>query len=559
MRNSGITLLFIFLIILSHSALHGKIVRVASVQMPIEGSVQQNLSRIKRAVKEAKQADAKVVLFPETALSGFFEEDVNNLDWEELEKAMEEITALAREHDIYIIYGTVTRSSYDRPYNSALVINPNGECIETYHKTFPEGHFEPGEKLALFSIEGIPSTMIICHDSRYPELVRVPVMAGARVCFYLSYEVNGMEAAVRKKDGYRAQSIARAAENNIWYIQANGVGPFESEIVSLGNSIIVDGSGAVVAQAPELEAKIIYADIEVDMSQSQRSTALRGEEGKLLGDWNELALEQLLAQKNAEEFGSKPKSAGDSIIRLALMQTVPVKWDVETNFSTFLKLLDDANNADVFITPECWLDGYAAPDKISTPDKLMEIAQDLDSSPYLKRVAEEARKRDMYICFGFTSLENGKIYNTAGLWDKSGELIGIYHKTHLQTHDLQFEKGEELPVWDTPWGTVGTMICADRRWPETSRTLRLKGARLILNPTYGMHHLANEWWMRTRGYENQCFIAFAHPSVGFVVGPKGELIAKRTENPGVLICDIDITRAKNDGHIQDRRPDIYFR
>ncbi|MCC6145319.1 MAG: carbon-nitrogen hydrolase family protein, partial [Candidatus Hydrogenedentes bacterium] len=176
---------------------------------------------------------------------------------------------------------------------------------------------------------------------------------------------------------------------------------------------------------------------------------------------------------------------------------------------------------------------------------------------YLDRVAQEARERCLYICFGFTSLEDGRIYNAAGLWNDQGELVGVYHKTHLQTHDLQFTPGAALPVWPTRWGTVGTMICADRRWPETARTLRLEGARLILNPTYGMHHYANEWWMRTRSFENQCFIAFAHPEVSFVTGPGGDLLAKRSETPGVLLCDIDLAQATEDNHLRDRRPDIY--
>jgi predicted amidohydrolase len=213
--------------------------------------------------------------------------------------------------------------------------------------------------------------------------------------------------------------------------------------------------------------------------------------------------------------------------------------------------------ADIFVTPECWLDGYAASDKKSTPARLREIAQPFTGSKYLDRVAAEARQRSITICFGFTSLEDGKIYNASGLWNDQGELVGVYHKTHLQTHDLQYEFGQELPVWDTPWGPLGIMICADRRWPETARTLRLKGARLILNPTYGMHHEANEWWMRTRGYENQCFIAFTHPKVGFVVGPKGNVIAKRDERPGVLICEVDLSQAKDDNHLKDRRPELY--
>lgn len=551
---------FLVLILLFLNAdLFGSCLKVASVQMPVTGNIETNFTAMGQSIAEAKKNGARVVVFPETVLSGFFHKDIQNINWSLLQDKMNGLAALARQNDVYLVYGSATKSPFERPYNSALVINPKGECIEEYHKTFPENQFETGEKLALFKVDSIPCTMIICHDSRYPELVRVPVMAGARVCFYISYEVNGLEQARQKREGYTAQSCARAVENNIWYIQANGVGPFEGNSVSLGNSVIVNPSGQVVARAPEMKPAIIYANIEVNMAKAQSSPALRGQTGKLLGDWNKMAVEELLAQEKGEESAATPKQANDSIIRLALMQTVPEKWNLDKNFDTFLKLLDQAGSADIFITPECWLDGYAAADKTSTPEKLRAIAQNIQTSKYIGRVAEEARKRQMYICFGFTSIENGQVFNSAGLWDKTGKLVGIYHKTHLQTHDLQFARGEGLPVWDTPWGKVGTMICADRRWPETARTLRLKGARLILNPTYGMNHLANEWWMRTKGYENQCYIAFAHPSVGFVVGPKGNLVAKRDENPGVLVCDIDITQSKNDNHIRDRRPDIYFK
>lgn len=246
-------------------------------------------------------------------------------------------------------------------------------------------------------------------------------------------------------------------------------------------------------------------------------------------------------------------------LRLALLQGVPEKWALDTNFDTFLDCLDEAvrRNADILVTPECWLDGYAAPDKASTPEKLRGIAQDPASSPYLKRVAAEAKRRGLWICFGFSSQQGGEVRNSAGLWDDKGNLVGIYDKTHLQTHDLQYAPGNDLPVWPTPWGPVGIMICADRRWPETARTLRLKGARLILNPTYGMHHEKNEWWMRTRSYENQCFIAFAHPNVGFVVNPSGDIVAKRKERPGLLVCEINLAEAKDDNHLRDRRPDLY--
>ncbi|MBI5094669.1 MAG: carbon-nitrogen hydrolase family protein [Candidatus Hydrogenedentes bacterium] len=247
-------------------------------------------------------------------------------------------------------------------------------------------------------------------------------------------------------------------------------------------------------------------------------------------------------------------------LRLALMRGEPTKWDLAGNFATFLRLIRDAaqGGADVFITPECWLDGYAAADKESSPERLRSVAQDLETSPYISHVSHEARDRKMHVCFGFTSLEKGEVLNAAGLWSPSGELIGIYHKTHLQRHDLQFARGSALPVWPTPWGPVGIMICADRRWPETARCLRLQGARLILNPTYGFSGDLNEAMMRTRAYENQCFIAFAHPRTGLVTDPSGAVIAKAEgEAPAVLFCDVDLSQAKDNNHLKDRRPDLY--
>jgi len=102
------------------------------------------------------------------------------------------------------------------------------------------------------------------------------------------------------------------------------------------------------------------------------------------------------------------------------------------------------------------------------------------------------------------------------------------------------------------------VICADRRWPETIRTLRVKGAEIILMPTYGMWHLENEWWMRTRSYENEMFICFTHPNVALITNPKGEVAAKLQSNlPGVLIHDIDLDEVTTTNMLKDRRPELY--
>lgn len=263
------------------------------------------------------------------------------------------------------------------------------------------------------------------------------------------------------------------------------------------------------------------------------------------------------------ERAMESDSAGVAVrdrVRLGLLHGVPEKWNVERNCAVFLGMLDEARarQVDILVTPECWLDGYAAADKGSTPERLRTVAQDVNTSSYLTRVAEEARKRSLFICFGFTSLEHEQIYNAAGLWDDAGQLVGVYHKTHLQRHDLQFAPGEALPTWPTPWGPVGIIICADRRWPETVRALRLEGARLILNPSYGFTGDLNEAMMRTRAYENQCFVAFVHPNLGLVTDPKGAVLAKEeSATPGLLVCEVDLTGAQDDNHLRDRRPELY--
>ena len=528
---------------------------VAIVQMPISDDWERNRDRMRHWIEEAAEQDAEVVVFPETVLSGFSKQAVSSWGEDARAAGMADIAALADEHDLYVIYGTATPSRDALPFNSAIIVDPQGREVTRYHKMIPEPWFEPGDHPAFFEIAGVPATVIICHDNRFPELVRLPVLAGAKVCFYISYEINGLKAAVRKQENYRSQLIGRAAENGIFVVQANGVGPEGGESQSLGQSRIIAPNGTVLDEAPALEETMIVRRL--DLREAGRGNALESLESKFFAEWWKLGLEQMEAWNRGQWYDTGERRKPRSATRLALMQHVPVKWDLEANFEVFLDSLDDAEGADFFITPECWLDGYAAPDKASTPDRLRAVAQPLEGSAYLDRVSREARERKMHICFGFTSLIDGAIYNSSGLWNPEGELIGIYHKTHLQTHDLQYSTGMDLPVWETDVGPVGTMICADRRWPETARSLRLKGARLILNPTYGMHHLDNEWWMRTRGYENQCFIAFAHPETSFVVNPWGDLECKRAKRPGVLICDIDLNEVRDDNHIRDRRPDLY--
>ncbi len=247
-------------------------------------------------------------------------------------------------------------------------------------------------------------------------------------------------------------------------------------------------------------------------------------------------------------------------VRIGMLKATPTKWDLEANWAVFEDQFARYRDSglDLFVTPECFLDGYAVTEADWSVPKFQGAAQTVGESPYVRKVQELARRAQTYIVFGFTELKNGCFYNAALLAGRTGEILGTYYKTHLQNHDRRFAVGRDLPVFELDFGTVGLAICADRRWPESIRVLRLKGAEVCLMPTYGMWHLENEWWMRTRSYENQMYVCFAHPNVAFIAGPKGQLDAKLQSNvPDVLVHEIDLETVTGGNHLADRRPELY--
>jgi len=104
----------------------------------------------------------------------------------------------------------------------------------------------------------------VCHDVRYPELVRLPAAAGAQICYYCSNE-DGMQAKY-KFTAYRSMPIARAAENAIFVVMANPPGDrdnLRSVSQSHGNSKIVAPDGIVLAEAGHFEERLVTQTIDV--------------------------------------------------------------------------------------------------------------------------------------------------------------------------------------------------------------------------------------------------------------------------------------------------------
>ena len=258
--------------------------RVTAVQFRSSRDLSENVTRIQQFLRQAAGDQSRVVVFPECALTAYDEEAVAAVTAEELQAAEDAIAETCREAKIYAIVGTPTRDG-ERLYNSAVVFTPRGTVLERYHKVqLAERWPTAGERLSVFPIDGVPCSIIICHDERYPELVRLPVLAGARVVFYLSNE-SGLRSE-RKLEPYRAQIVARAVENGVFIVHANApAGPdLTDPSSSHGQSRLIAPDGNLIGpEASFFGEDVLTASLE--LKQATAGNALRSLHRGPLGDW----------------------------------------------------------------------------------------------------------------------------------------------------------------------------------------------------------------------------------------------------------------------------------
>jgi predicted amidohydrolase len=255
--------------------------KAAAVQMRSTRDLDANARAVVAHLERCKAQGVRAAVFPECALTGYFDDaHFKAIDARRVAAAEDRVAAACRELGLYAILGTVTRDG-EKLFNSAIVITPQGKVIERYHKLqLAERWPQEGDHLSVFRVDGVPCSIIICHDERYPELVRLPVLAGARVIFYVSHESGVREE--HKVGPYRAQIQARAVENTVYVVHANA--PANKDLSgSHGQSRIVQPDGRIVQEASMFDEETVTATL--DLSKATRALARRSAETGPLRDW----------------------------------------------------------------------------------------------------------------------------------------------------------------------------------------------------------------------------------------------------------------------------------
>lgn len=276
------------------------VLRVATCQFPVDADVAANLRYVTRQVREAARRGARLVHFPECALSGYAGSDFasyDGYDWDALAAATRRVLTVAGQAGVWVVLGSTHRLSGDhKPHNSLYVIDPRGRVVDRYDKRFCAGdeagtvgdlaHYSPGDHEVVIEVDGVRCGLAICHDYRYPEIHRDYVRRGVHLVlhsFHAAHVPPEQVAAIRAAVGHEHQPLnpggtypgitmpaamtAYAAAGHLWISAPNS-----SARESLWGSFVVRADGVTVGRLPRGRTGLLVTDVdpEADVYDSTR-------------------------------------------------------------------------------------------------------------------------------------------------------------------------------------------------------------------------------------------------------------------------------------------------
>ena len=244
----------------------------------------------------------------------------------------------------------------------------------------------------------------------------------------------------------------------------------------------------------------------------------------------------------------------------------------EENFAHAEQLICNAmkDNPDVLVLPETWNTGFFP------KENLAELSCK-DGDEVKSHIGALAKQYGVNIVAGSVSnVRDGKVFNTAMVFDRDGECIAEYDKTHLFTpmgEDDYYTCGDHLCRFELDGVKCGIIICYDVRFPELARSLTLQGLDMLFVvsqwPKERIFHLRT--LTTARAIENQMFVICCN-SCGIagktvyggnsaIIEPFGKTLALAGGIEEIITADCDMQILSDiRGSIpvfRDRRSELY--
>ena len=180
-----------------------------------------------------------------------------------------------------------------------------------------------------------------------------------------------------------------------------------------------------------------------------------------------------------------------SLIRIEAY-SMTTKADKTWNLERFLSFMEEsaARGTKLLLFPELSLTGL--PETLSMawphPESLQHFhgsAEPVPEGESVQKLIEKAKALGLYVCWSMTELDKENRFRNAAVLIGPEGYIGKYHKQNpAGTEAFEMEASREpCPVFDTPIGKIGVLICYDKVFPAVVRQMKLKGAEIVLSPT----------------------------------------------------------------------------
>jgi nitrilase len=287
----------------------------------------------------------------------------------------------------------------------------------------------------------------------------------------------------------------------------------------------------------------------------------------------------------------------------AVIQAGSVPFNLEGSLKKACQLMAEAaqKGARLAVFPEAFISAYpkgldfGARVGSRTPEGREDFRRYFESSievpsPATETLAAAAQANHLYVVIGVIEREIGTLYCTALFFSPEGRLMGKHRKlmpTAMERLVWGYGDGSTLPVFHTPLGKIGAVICWENYMPLLRMAMYSKGIQIYCAPTAD----DRDTWLPSMQHialEGRCFVLSACQFIrrgdfpenyeaiqgndphtvmmrggSCIVGPNGKVLAgPNFEGEGILMAEIDldeIARWKYDfdvvGHYA--RPDVF--
>jgi len=267
---AALLVLFALLLITKEVSAEMKIIRVAMCQIfSLDGDRSGNFVRIENAIRQAKDAGADIICFPETVILGWVNSDAHQRAYPIPGKDSKRLCELAKKYKTYLCVGLAEKNGTSL-YDSVIFINDKGHILLKHRKInilteLMTPAYTPGKEVNVVDTKFGKIGLLICADTFEDEILeRMAVLKPDLLLIPYGW------AAPEEKWPEHGKKLEKVVKNAVKKTKAAVVatdlvgeitkGPWKGQVYG-GQSIAVDKNGKILAIATDRDRDIKLVDI----------------------------------------------------------------------------------------------------------------------------------------------------------------------------------------------------------------------------------------------------------------------------------------------------------